>query len=153
MDLVNETDFLELYRKLEFSPDGGLLELKRAYRRRVSLLHPDRRAGGPLDVRAAEILKRITAQYAAAVEFHRRHGRLPGAAFPSKPVSADSFAQIPGAIRVDQREHRRPVPSVESRGARSRWLILLAAVALGVLLWNIYAERATATAGSSNDAG
>ena len=155
--MVNETDFFELYRKLEFSPDGDVLELKRAYRRRVSLLHPDRRANGPLDVRAAQILQRLTAQYAAAMEFHRVHGRLPGAVLSSKSMSSSSPAHRTTAVHAQWRRRRYPVSDNKSQSSRFRWLILLAALVLGFLLWNVYADQsivaASAATGESEDAG
>ncbi|BDU21873.1 hypothetical protein DYGSA30_33300 [Dyella sp. GSA-30] len=75
--LANETDFLELYRELGVSPGCCLLDFKRAYRRHVARLHPDRPGDG--QPRVGDQLQQLTAQYSAAMEFQRRHGRLPGA--------------------------------------------------------------------------
>ncbi len=125
--MSSETDFLDLYRRLKLSPDCGLDEFKQAYRRHVSLLHPDRRAGGYLDVRAAEMLQRLTAQYSAAMEFQRRHGRLPGAAAAPRIVAPEVTARI----------SRPPEPSIAARRSHSKLLILVAAAAASVLLWNI----------------
>lgn len=128
--MTRETDFLDLYRSLGLHPGCGLDEFRHAYRRRVAVLHPDRRAGNRLDARAAERLQRLTAQYNAAMEFQRRHGRLPGAAAPATHPS------IPSATLL--RTARPPqVAARAGRRSRSRWLILLAAVAAGVLLWNV----------------
>lgn len=129
MDLTNETDFLELYRRLGLAPGCGQLEFKRAYRRRVSLLHPDHRVGCPLDARAAERLQQLTAQYSAAMEFQRRHGRLPGA--PASPRPAVTEVAAP-AWRAAP-----PTRADESRRRHSRVLMLFAVMALGVLVWDV----------------
>jgi hypothetical protein len=128
--VTRETDFLDMYRALGLQPGCGLDEFRQAYRRRVAVLHPDRRAGNRLDVRAAERLQRLTAQYNAAMEFQRRHGRLPGAAAPATHPS------IPPATLL---RASRPLQAATRAGrrSRSRLLILLAAVAAGVLLWNV----------------
>jgi len=128
--VTRETDFLDLYRSLGLHPGCGLDEFRHAYRRRVSVLHPDRRAGNRLDARAAERLQRLTAQYNAAMEFQRRHGRLPGAAAPATHPS------IPAATPL-RTSRPLPVAAHAGRRSRSRLLILLAAVAAGVLLWNV----------------
>ncbi|KRF02124.1 hypothetical protein ASG87_11635 [Frateuria sp. Soil773] len=127
--MASETDFFDLYRKLGLSPGCGLLELKRAYRRHVSMLHPDHRVGNPLDARAAERLQRLTAQYGAAMEFQRRHGRLPGAPGSSRPAAPETAAPAwrqPPAVQLDAPSQERP-----------KVLILLLAAALGVSLWNV----------------
>jgi hypothetical protein len=79
--VADETDFLDLYGKLRLQPDCSLADFKQAYRRHVSQWHPDRRSRGErADALAARRLQRLMAQYSAAMDFHRRHGRLPGAA-------------------------------------------------------------------------
>jgi len=78
-NLARETDFLDLYKILGLNPGCGLAEFKRAYRRRVAVLHPDRRSANQVSVIVAERLQQLTALYGAAMEFERRHGRLPGA--------------------------------------------------------------------------
>lgn len=127
-DLANETDFLDLYRRLKLSPGCELLEFKQAYRRHVALLHPDRRGGTPLDVRAAELLQRLTAQYGAAMEFQRRHGRLPGAVAAPRFAASDITRPIPRSSLA---------PSGEDRRSHVKMLVLLAIAATGTLLWGI----------------
>src|SRR3546814_7448909 len=55
-------------------PDCSVDGLRLAYRRRVADLHPDR--GGDSD---EDELKSLNQRYAAALDFHRHYGRLPGA--------------------------------------------------------------------------
>lgn len=69
-----EHDFIALYRQLGVAPDDGLAAFRQAYRRHVAAWHPDRAA--MVDVGR---LQQLTAQYSAAMDFHRLHGRLPGA--------------------------------------------------------------------------
>jgi hypothetical protein len=116
-------DFLELYRQLNLRPGCGLLEFKRAYRRHVALVHPDR-LSGQFDADAAERFQRLTAQYGAAMEFFRRHGRLPGAA------GAPRFAAVPAS-------RPRMIDTAAPRSSRPAMMILLAVVAVCVLLWNV----------------
>src|SRR6185312_12423263 len=94
-DLARETDFLDLYKILGLQPGCGLDEFKHAYRRRVSVLHPDRRDNDTHHVVAAERLQRLTALYGMAMEFHREHGRLPGAplARSNTPMPATNSSQ------------------------------------------------------------
>jgi hypothetical protein len=69
-------DFARIYTELGVSPHSGLAAFKQAYRRRVAELHPDRPASAPRD---PERLIALNLGYAAALDFHRAHGRLPGA--------------------------------------------------------------------------
>ncbi|WP_449429521.1 J domain-containing protein [Rhodanobacter umsongensis] len=122
-----ETDFLDLYRILGLNPGCGLAEFKHAYRRRVSVLHPDRRSGNSRNnVIAAERLQHLTALYGAAIEFERQHGRLPGAA----------RVQPPQDVAVRPPTFQRSATPPPSR--RLRWLLvaLVAAASLAWLLWN-----------------
>lgn len=155
--MTHETDFLELYRRLGLSPGCELAELKQAYRRHVSMWHPDRQGGVGTDARTPVRLQRLTAQYGAAMEFHRRHGRLPGAPAPARAPAGESTAMAeapvdPFAMRqplpsfvVERREAGRdPLPSRQRRrGKLAAWLVV---VALGMLAWSAYevASRAGA---------
>lgn len=78
--MAGPVDFLRLYQELNLPSGASLEELKRAYRRRVSELHPDRltQSEAATTRRAAEKLQELTVLYGAAIEFHGRHGRLPG---------------------------------------------------------------------------
>jgi hypothetical protein len=127
--VVNEIDFLDLYRQLRVSPDCGLQEFKQAYRRQVSTLHPD---GKPQNYARTRVqrLQQLNAQYEAAMAFQRLHGRLPGAAPPARAVMPNR----------DNPSSPRPSPAPPSN-ARPRpnmkWLIPIALVAIGILFWGV----------------
>jgi hypothetical protein len=74
-----ESDFVQLYSWLGLRPDCTLDEFKRAYRRRVAELHPDRHPGAGNGFHAPMRLSELTSLYGTATRFHREHGRLPGA--------------------------------------------------------------------------
>ena len=141
MNLAHETDFLDLYRILGVRPDCELVEFKQAYRRRVLVLHPDRRGNDHSDLIASQRLQRLTALYGAAIRFERQHGRLPGA-IAARPihcatVQADMVApQIPKQARAPAR--------------RSRWLLIITLVAAGVgwLWWSSSPPAPESTPGS-----
>lgn len=122
--MARETDFLDLYRLLGLEPGCGLDEFKHAYRRRVAVLHPDRRREDPHGV-AAQRLQQLTSMYGMAMEFHRTHGRLPGAASvrPPPPPAGETG----------------PAPGMQQRNAKRRrsrrWLLLPAAAIAAWWLW------------------
>jgi hypothetical protein len=111
--MANDTDFLSLYQELGVHPDNGLPALRQAYRRRVSQLHPDRRADA---IGTMRNLQRLNTLYSAAVEFEQRHGRLPGSAqtVPLRPSTpARPILVMPGATHdtVSRRRwHLRILP-------------------------------------------
>jgi hypothetical protein len=124
--LARETDFLDLYKILGLNPGCGLAEFKQAYRRRVAVLHPDRRSADQVSVIAAERLQQLTALYGAAMEFERRHGRLPGAP-PVRPPPPE--AGPPPAPHV--------ATAVPARRRRLRWWLIVPA-ALGCVIWMLW---------------
>lgn len=123
--MAGPTDFLRLYQELGLAPGATIEDLRRAYRRRVSELHPDR-LGQTFTATvpgAAERLQQITALYGAATQFHRQHGRLPGSAGPSHRNATGP-------------EHAPPsvLPDAAPRRSRLVWL-LAAAVVIVWLVW------------------
>lgn len=149
--MADETDFIDLYGKLRLEPNCSLAEFKQAYRRHVAAWHPDRRRGSRADALAAARLQRLTAQYSAAMEFHRRHGRLPGAVAAPRvsvvavagteaalyvendaPVSAAAGAA--GAASYDAEDRFEETPL---RAWRTRWLWLAALVIVAVIAWSL----------------
>ncbi len=120
--MEHQTDFIAFYEQLGLRPGCTLEELKAAYRRRVSALHPDR-PGDPASAEAdAAQLRHLTAAYTAATRFQRLHGRMPGG--------------IPAATRgpVPPRERSaRPAP-VAAHTRRWPWFALAACAAIAIVV-------------------
>jgi hypothetical protein len=143
--VADETDFIDLYGKLRLEPGCTLAEFKQAYRRHVAAWHPDRRRGGRADTIAAARLQRLTAQYSAAMEFHRRHGRLPGAAMvPRVSVVEVASELLPSgdADAVEALDAQRPVETMaaDEPGTRvlsTRWWLLIAGVCIAIGAWSL----------------
>lgn len=140
--MADETDFLDLYRKLRLEPGCSLEDFKQAYRRNVALWHPDRRRGSRADVLAAARLQRLTAQYGAAMDFHKRHGRLPGAPLvvrqPEAAVEtppAESEDAEPAVVEAAQAATPRPAPT---RGMAKRWWLAIVLVGVAVTAWSMW---------------
>jgi hypothetical protein len=138
--VADETDFIDLYGKLRLDPGCSLEDFKRAYRRNVSMWHPDRRRGSRADMLAAARLQRLTAQYGAAMDFHRRHGRLPGAPIRIREVEAVPVEAVP-VEPVVVAPTPRLVSTPHRSHARHWWL---AALALGgaVVAWSLWPAEA-----------
>ena len=92
--MQDDIDFAALYDELGLSADCPLDSLKHAYRRRVRELHPDL----PGATGSVEQLQRVNRLYAAALDFERRHGRLPGAfpvgVAPTRPRPAPPVREV-----------------------------------------------------------
>jgi len=127
-------DFTRLYALLGVREDCSLEEFKRACRRRIRKLHPDRGQADP--VAAAQMpLADLLPLYTQALQFHRVHGRLPGATLSSQaPAAARVRKQGDDVARTTQHPaNRRPVSGVPARSLQSVWLpslLLLGAVAV-----------------------
>lgn len=134
--MSGDFDFIALYRELGVDADCSLEEFRRAYRRRVGELHPDR-GGGARDVPR---LQRLNSLYEAALGFQREHGRLPGA---GAAAYADQAAVFASAGRfTPPPAHRSPASAARTGKERTsapptrRWhrlavpLLVVAAVAI-----------------------
>lgn len=126
--MSGNTDFVVLYQKLGLDSGCTLEAFRQAYRKRVGAIHPDR--PGANAVGSAD-LQQLNALYSAAMEFHRRHGRLPGASQPTMPGVASVSGGAPMAPPQD------PVGASESRRS-SRWmLVALALLVAGFWLYSL----------------
>lgn len=123
-------DLTTLYSELGLAPDCTLAEFQSACRRRISELQP-RRLGSAASPESLAELRDLIALYTTATRFHRRHGRLPGAA-PHRPSRADAIGgRVPGPRLV--RESELPHGESPSRLApvlAALLALLFAAVAL-----------------------
>ncbi|MDQ0008008.1 hypothetical protein J2T07_000167 [Luteibacter jiangsuensis] len=136
--MTDETDFLDLYAKLRLDPGCSLEDFKQAYRRHVAMWHPDRRRGSRADQLAAARLQRLTAQYGAAMDFHRRHGRLPGASQAARAV--DAVPVVPEtAVPLHETPRKDTVPPrATQRAVVTRWWLAFAVVAIGGVAWSTW---------------
>jgi hypothetical protein len=127
--MARDTDFLELYEALRVAPDCSPEAFRQAYRRRVAELHPDRSDAGASDL---ERLQRLNAAYASALDFQRRHGRLPGAPTPG---FARTHAAAETATPAPPPAAAAPAPAAAPRSGALFGAIglavVLAAIALG----------------------
>lgn len=127
--MSDDHDFAALYRELGIDPASGPEEFRRAYRRRVARLHPDQ--GGDADDVAR--LQWLNHMVDAALAFHQRYGRLPGAPHaPSPAAAARPVGRHPEAPTTP----RDPAPA-SGFGRPSRWFVAVAVVGIGVLSWRI----------------
>lgn len=157
--VTRETDFLDFYRRLGLDPGCSLDELKQAYRRHVAALHPDRQQGRPGGNLAEARLQRLTSQYGAAMAFHRRHGRLPGArgvaaenarsSVIERGEVADPFAARSSIPFPPQAP--REAPARVRRGSRAKLFLLLGAIALVALGWMMHGASLPSAGGDAND--
>lgn len=143
--MTDETDFLELYGKLRLRPDCSLDEFRLAYRRYVGQWHPDRRRGPRAQKLAASRLQRIISQYDAAMAFHRRHGRLPGAGFGAAPT------RTPAAVAGSAAPVKAPV--LERRQRMPKLFVPLAVIALIALAYPLLSPGTKPSVDPGADAG
>jgi DnaJ domain len=117
------TDFLLLYAELKVNPDCSLDHFKRAYRRRVAELHPDR-AQGQADPAAMARLQNLTRLHDEAIRFHDRHGRLPGS---NKAAQTGPTDAPPSRTALTQ--------AMPARSATRSILIVVLLLAALAVLW------------------
>jgi hypothetical protein len=126
-------DLTTLYSELGLKPNCSLAELQLAYRRRISELQPNR-TGGAQSPESTAVLRDLIGLYTTASRFHRRYGRLPGAA-PHQPGMWSSA--VVGARRR-YAEDDSPPPSGNRASSQPR-IALALAVMLLVLLFVLIA--------------
>ncbi|TAH46393.1 MAG: hypothetical protein EYC71_03935 [Gammaproteobacteria bacterium] len=126
--MSRHVDLLRLYREFQLEPGASVDDLKRAYRRHVSLVHPDRLvAKDPISQHLAnERLQMLTTLYEAGMQFHRQHGRLPGAAAVRSEAHSESHTEA----RVSA-----PMDAPALRSSHRRWWLLLMVAAVLCGYW------------------
>lgn len=130
-------DFAALFRELGVNATCSPAELRTAWRRRVSKLHPDL-GGSAEDTGRLQELNRL---YDAAVDFHAHFGRMPGTASAggASPAMtrADAGAHMQKAQRAntDDRHWRRTDAPEETHptagfGRIPRWLLAIVSIVI-----------------------
>ena len=133
--MSEDTDFAALYRELGIDASCSLAELRGAWRRRVSKLHPDQ-GGSAKDIGR---LQRLNRRYDAALDFHARYGRMPGAVAAGRLVD-ETVESSPADIwrRTDADANENPATGF---GRIPRYFVAIALLAVAVLGWRIATGR------------
>lgn len=152
-------DFAALYRELGVDAHCSPAELRAAWRRRVSKLHPDL-GGSAEDTGRLQELNRL---YDAAVEFHGRFGRMPGAANPAAGTSAavagragddaeQAAAEPAGGAwrRLDAEAAPQPAAGF---GRISRWFVVVSLCTMAVLGWRLAGDTTGEATGETEAGG
>lgn len=138
-------DLDSIYAELDIDPRCSLADFKRAYRRRIAELHPDREGTRSRNPEDEAVLRNLIRVYAAVTRFHRRYGRMPG----GHPAHLRAPG-LPRFARVD-----RGVPAVEpgrsgeARRTRATMTLVGLFIALVLLLasWSWLGSAAHGNAG------
>ena len=136
-----QSDFEQLYRVLEMPPDCSLDEFQRAYRRRLSAMHPDK--GGAWPGSDGDLpLHEFHSLYRRAIAFHAEHGRLPGGRHGTLPRPAALIATT-NAIAAQGPSFPEPHARSRRASAPSRWGMLSFSllVLLPLTLWLVLEGR------------
>jgi hypothetical protein len=122
-------DFAQLYSQLGIRTDCSLEEFKQACRRRIREQHPDVSGPDSASIATQIPLAELLPLYAKALRFHRKHGRLPGAA-PAPPLArAVPLRDRPVAASASTMEPRAPADEVPRSSLRGPLLLIALAVA------------------------
>lgn len=128
-------DFAQLYARLGIAADCSLEEFKRACRRRIRAQHPDLAGNAGAAADADQIpLSEFLPLYAKALRFHRRHGRLPGAAPAASTAPAASRERMPMAAMASTAPSAAPQASPGGTPLRSLRAPLLALLAVAIIV-------------------
>lgn len=145
--MSEDTDFAALYRELGIDATCSLAELRGAWRRRVAKLHPDH--GGSAEDTGR--LQRLNQRYEAALDFHARHGRLPGAIVAGRPPGeADESPQSDAWRRTDAVANEIPAAGF---GGIPRYFVAIALIAVAALGWRIAIGREDSIGGADGHTG
>jgi hypothetical protein len=131
--MAEDTDFVALYDELGLDAECSMADFKHAYRRRVAQLHPDH-PDNPSDISR---LQRLNRRYAAAIEFQRTHGRLPGAIH-------NTAAGISGDAPYQTQEVQEQEPDTVS-GSAPHWRYVLLVALLGLVLYGLSIQQPATT--------
>jgi hypothetical protein len=141
--MAEDTDFGALYRELGIDSTCSLTELRGAWRRRVSQLHPDL-GGSAEDTGQLQQLNRL---YDAALDFHARYRRMPGAMSsghlsPKRPEPASSAPVSTGNSTGNSAgdPHGNELPE-SGFGRISRYFVTVSLVAIAVLGWRVVENK------------
>jgi len=121
-------DLTLLYSQLGLKPDCSLAELQLAYRRRISELQPNHLEAGSQSPESSALLRNLIWLYTSASRFHRRYGRLPGAAPHGATAGDSATANFPRTYVAHGQAHsanRQVVPSRIALGISIFLAILL----------------------------
>lgn len=133
--MSEDTDFAALYRELGIDATCSLAELRGAWRRRVAKLHPDQ--GGSAEDTGR--LQQLNQRYDAALDFHARYGRMPGASAPGQLAGMAAESPHPDAWRrADTAADEIPAAGF---GRIPRYFVAIALLAVAVLGWRIAVGR------------
>lgn len=129
-------DLDHIYSELDLRPNCSLEEFKRAYRRRIAQLHPDRAGARHEPAENPATLSNLIWVYAMVTRFHRRYGRMPGG-----NVSRTTSGELPlfvGQGRVRSSPSEDESGNRDRRRARATITLVVLFIALVVLLasWN-----------------
>lgn len=131
--MAEDTDFVALYAELGLDAECSLADFKHAYRRRVAQLHPDH----PDNSSDISRLQRLNRLYAAAIEFQRTHGRLPGA------MRTRSIEMGGGAAPASGEASSYNAPAVSGSPPYRRYVLLVAL--LGLVLYGLSIQEPATT--------
>jgi len=160
-----QPDFSHLYRAIGVRPDCSLDAFRHAFRRHVAGRHPDR-ADDAVAGDEAPPLSEINALYAMAMRFHRRHGRLPGAALPANGIEVAETADggdpesrasaRSGTARNDEFGGSVPRIALDPAPAGTRrwtpWLVVAALLVVAIGVWQAptHSRRAAVAAAAAH---
>ena len=137
--MAEDTDFEALFRELGIDSTCSLAELRGAWRRRVSKLHPDQ-GGSAEDTGQLQQLNRL---YDAALDFHTRYRRMPGA-MPSGQLSPEwsgISAGPPSSSASFAGDPHLNALAASGFGRISRYFVTVSLVAIAVLGWRVVENK------------